>query len=158
MKAVQAFAASCTLLAASLIAHILAGGDSISFASAALLMATSIAISAILVRKGDDPIRATIAIFIAQNGGHFILGGQPDNSAVMLASHIAAGLLSYRVLQYFEASLPQLGRFILSHFLPVLNFHLPYLESKEITPRFSYRSLATPYFSLTRSLRAPPSN
>jgi hypothetical protein len=157
MRAVRAFAASCTLLTASLIAHILAGGDSISFNGGALLVAASVAIAALLVRKGDDPIRATVAIFMAQNSGHFILGGQPDSSTFMLASHIAAGFLSYQALRYFDANLPLLGQFILSIFLPIVSYQLPHFSIELIKPRFSYRSLAPQYFSLTHSLRAPPS-
>lgn len=157
MRAVRAFAASCTLLSTSLIAHILAGGDSISFEAAALLIGTSIAIAAILVSKSDDPIRATVAIFLAQNSGHFILGGLPDNSSIMIASHIVAGFLSYQILRYFDANLPLLGRFILSIFLPVVSFQPLYFSFELINPAFSYRSLAPRYFAISRSLRAPPS-
>jgi hypothetical protein len=157
MRAVRAFAASCTLLTTSLIAHVLAGGDSISFEAAALLIGISIAIAAILVRKSDDPIRATVAIFLAQNSGHFILGGLPDNGSIMLASHIVAGFLSYQVLRYFDANLPLLGQFILSIFLPVVSFQLPYVSFEVTSPGFSYRSLAPRYFAISRSLRAPPS-
>ncbi len=157
MKAVQNLAASCTLLAASLLAHILAGGSPLSYHDATALLMTSVAIAVMLVRGSNDPIRVTIAIFIAQNAGHFILGGPVENSAVMLAAHISSGLLSYQLLRFFAKNLPGLGELFLSFFPLRITFVLPHLQLQIAHPNFSYRSLATPYFSLTQSRRAPPS-
>jgi Na+/H+ antiporter NhaD/arsenite permease-like protein len=157
MKAVQNLAASCTLLAASLLAHILAGGSPLSYHDATALLMTSVAIAVLLVRGSEDPIRVTIAIFIAQNAGHFILGGPVENSAVMLAAHISFGLLSYQLLRFFAKNLPGLGELFLSIFPVHITFVLPHLQLQVEHPNFTYRSLATPYFSLTQSRRAPPS-
>jgi hypothetical protein len=157
MKAVQNLAASCTLLAASLLAHILAGGSPLSYHDATALLMTSVAIAVMLVRGSNDPIRVTIAIFIAQNAGHFILGGPVENSAVMLAAHVSSGLLSYQILRFFAKNLPGLGELFLSIFPIHISFVLPHLQLQVEHPNFTYRSLATPYFSLTQSRRAPPS-
>lgn len=157
MKAVQNFAASCTLLTASLLAHILAGGSPLSYHDATALLMTSVAIAIMMVRRSDDPIRVTIAIFFAQNAGHFILGGPVENSAVMLAAHISSGFLSYQLLRFFAKNLPGLGELFLSIFPLRITFALPHLQLQIAHPNFSYRSLATPYFSLTQSRRAPPS-
>ncbi len=157
MKAVQNFAASCTLLTASLLAHILAGGSLLSYHDASSLLMTSVAIAVMMVRGSEDPIRVTFAIFIAQNAGHFILGGPVENSAVMLAAHVSSGLLSYQLLRFFAKNLPGLGELFLSFFPLRITFVLPHLQLQIAHPNFSYRSLATPYFSLTQSRRAPPS-
>ena len=157
MKAVQNFAASCTLLTASLLAHILAGGSPLSYHDATALLMTSVAIAVMMVRGSEDPIRVTVAIFIAQNAGHFILGGPVENSTVMLAVHISSGLLSYQLLRFFAKNLPGLGELFLSFFPLRITFVLPHLQLQIAHPNFSYRSLATPYFSLTQSRRAPPS-
>lgn len=157
MKAVQNFAASCTLLTASLLAHILAGGSPLSYHDASALLLTSVAIAVMLVRGSEDPIRVTIAIFIAQNAGHFILGGPVESSTVMFAAHISSGLLSYQLLRFFAKNLPGLGELFSSIFPVHIAFELPHLQQQAEHPNFSYRSLATPYFSLTQSRRAPPS-
>ena len=156
MKAIRALAASCTLLIASLTAHILAGGESLSLHSALLLTLFSIAIAALLIRKSGDPIRVALAIFIAQNAGHFILGGQASSESQMLLAHVSSGFVSYHVLRYFDETLPDLGRAFISLLTPALPYLrieilLPYCEAK-----FSYQDLNTQYLSTAYSLRGPP--
>ena len=156
MKAIRAVAASCTLLIASLTAHILAGGASLSLHSALLLTLFSIVIAALLTRKSGDPIRVALAIFIAQNAGHFILGGQATSESQMLLAHVSAGALSYHLLRYFDRTLPDLGRAFIALLMPAL----PQLNIEIPLPRhgapFSYRSLNTQYLSTAYSLRGPP--
>jgi hypothetical protein len=156
MKAIRALAASCTLLIASLTAHILAGGERLSLHSALTLTFFSIAIAAFLIRKDGDPIRVALAIFIAQNAGHFILGGQAPSDSQMLFAHVSAGALSYHLLRYFDRNLPDLG----SAFIALLAPALPHLQIKVSLPPFvsdfSYQSLNTQYLSTAYSLRGPP--
>lgn len=156
MKAIRALAASCTLLIASLTAHILAGGESLSLHSALSLTIFSIVIAALLTRKSGDPIRVALAIFIAQNAGHFILGGHVNSELQMLLAHIGAGILSYHVLRYFDRTLPDLGRAFISLLSPTppslfIDIALPHCET-----HFSYQSLSTQYLSTAYSLRGPP--
>ena len=156
MKAIRAVAASCTLLIASLTAHILAGGASLSLHSALSLTLFSIVIAALLTRKSGDPIRVALAIFIAQNAGHFILGGQATSESQMLLTHVSAGALSYHLLRYFDRTLPDLGRAFIALLMPAL----PQLSIEIPLPRHgaprSYRSLNTQYLSTSYSLRGPP--
>jgi hypothetical protein len=156
MKAIRALAASCTLLIASLTAHILAGGDSLSLHSALLLTFFSIAIAALLIRKCGDPIRVALAIFIAQNAGHFILGGHANSDSQMLLAHVAAGVMSYHLLRYFDRTLPDLGR----AFIALFSLALPQLPAtisiSHLLPNFSYQGLHTQYLSTAYSLRGPP--
>ena len=156
MKAIRALAASCTLLIASLTAHILAGGESLSLHSALSLTLFSIVIASLLTRKSGDPIRVTLAIFIAQNAGHFIMGGQVSSESQMLLAHVSAGALSYHLLRYFDRNLPDLGRAFIALLMPAL----PHLSVEISLPLreapFSYRSLNTQYLSTAYSLRGPP--
>ena len=156
MKAIRALAASCTLLVASLTAHILAGGASLSLHSALSLTLFSIVIAALLTRKSGDPIRVALAIFIAQNAGHFILGGQANSESQMLLAHVSAGFLSYHLLRYFDRTLPDLGR----AFIALLRPALPYLRIEITLPKretkFYYQVLNTQYLSTAYSLRGPP--
>lgn len=156
MKAIRALAASCTLLIASLTAHILAGGESLSLHSALSLTLFSIVIAALLTRKSGDPIRVALAIFIAQNVGHLILGGEVSSESQMLFAHVSAGFISYHLLRYFDETLPDLGRAFISLITPALPYLrieilLPYCEAK-----FSYQVLNTQYLSTAYSLRGPP--
>lgn len=144
------------MLLAALMAHILAGGGALTAHSALLLVGALTAISLFIGDSTKSPVRVVIAIFIAQNAAHFITGGDVANENQMALSHIAAGFLSYRLLRYFDQSLPSLASVFILYLLPRVSFVLPKLINEEQHPHFSYRSLATPYFSLTASLRAPP--
>ena len=145
---------ACYLLAA--LAHILAGGESLSLHSALSLTIFSIVIAALLTHKSGDPIRVALAIFIAQNAGHFILGGHVNSELQMLLAHIGAGILSYHVLRYFDRTLPDLGRAFIALLSPTppslfIDIALPHCET-----HFSYQSLSTQYLSTAYSLRGPP--
>ncbi len=157
MKALRALAASCTLLLAALLAHILAGGSTLTAHSGLLLICALTGIAIFIGDVTENPVRAVIAIFIAQNAAHFITGGSVANDNQMAISHIAAGFLSYHLLRHFDASLPSLAEVFLSLVIPRITFLLPVASREVLHPSYSYRSLATPYFSLTASLRAPPS-
>jgi hypothetical protein len=156
MKAVRALAASCTLLVASFAAHILAGGDSLSLHSALPMVFLSFLISTLLIRKSGDPIRVAIAIFVAQNAGHLILGGQASSDSQMLFAHVSAGVLSYHLLRYFDRNLPDLGRAFIALLAPAL----PHIQIKITLPpfvsEFSYPNLNTQHLSTAYSLRGPP--
>lgn len=156
MRVIRALAASCTLLLASFLGHILAGGNSLSLHSTLLIISLSVAIASILVSGREDPLKVVVAIFVAQNAGHFILGGQARSEWQMFFSHIVAGILSYQVLRYFEKNLPTLGTLVLALLPQFILVRLTFAPIRARNPLFSYRSLATPYFSLARSLRAPP--
>ena len=137
-------------------AHILAGGGALTAHSAFLLVGALTAISLFIGDSTKNPVRVVTAIFIAQNAAHFITGGDVANENQMALSHIAAGFLSYRLLRYFDQSLPSLASVFIAYVLPSVSFVLPMLINEERHPQFSYRSLATHFFSLTASLRAPP--
>jgi hypothetical protein len=156
MKAIRALAASCTLLIASFTAHILAGGDSLSLHSALSMVFLSILLAAFLIRKSGDPIRVAMAIFLAQNAGHFILGGHANSDGQMLFSHISAGLVSYHLLRYFDRNLPDLGRALISLLAPSLPKYVITFFHPILAPIFLFRRTANNHFSTSYSLRGPP--
>jgi len=156
MKAIRALAASCTLLIASFTAHILAGGGSLSLHSALPMVVFSFLLAGLLIRKSDDPIRVALAIFVAQNAGHFILGGHANSDEQMLFSHISAGLLSYHLLRYFDRNLPDLGRALISLLAPSLPRYTVTFLQPILAPIFYFRRTANNHFSTAYSLRGPP--
>ena len=157
MKALRALAASSTLLLAALLAHILAGGSTLTAHSGLLLIGALTIIAIFIGDATENPVRVVIAIFIAQNAAHFITGGSAANDNQMAISHIAAGFLSYHLLRHFDQSLPSLAEVFIALVIPRITFVLPAVIKESLHPTYTYRSLATPYFSLTASLRAPPS-
>ncbi len=156
MKAIRALAASCTLLIASFTAHILAGGDSLSLHSALPTVFLSLIIAALLIRKSGDPIRVVLAIFVAQNAGHFMLGGHANSDGQMLFAHISAGLMSYHLLRYFDRNLPDLGQALISILAPLLPEFIVNFSHLILVPRFLYLRLSNNHFSTAYSLRGPP--
>lgn len=156
MKAIQALAASSTLLVASFIAHILAGGSSISLHSAGAILLVIAAITWFLSRATGDPIRIALAIVIAQNCGHFILGGHARSDSQMVLSHFAAGVLSYHLIRYFDKTLPAIGDFFRSILPPVFHDLAHLFVAPKAHPEFSYRAFTSLFRSITYSLRAPP--
>ncbi len=156
MKAIRALAASCTLLIASFAAHILAGGNSLSLHSSLSLTLFSIVIATLLIRKSGDPIRVALAIFIAQNAGHFILGGQASSETQMLLAHCGAGALSYHLLRYFDRNLPDLGRALISLLTPSLPDYIVTFTHLILIPRISFQRNTHQHFLSAYSLRGPP--
>jgi hypothetical protein len=157
VKAVRAIAASSSLLLAAVLAHILAGGDSLTLVSSIKLL---MALSVIAIFIGDtraNPVRVILAIFIAQNAGHFIAGSTTTNENRMAISHIFAGFLSYQLLRYFDHSLPKLSDVFIAYVIPAISAKVEVKKLILSHPCYTYRSLATPFYSLTQSLRAPPS-
>ena len=78
----------------SILAHILSGGEMISLHSTIFISISSLAISALLARKVEDPFNAVFAIFASQNLGHFILGGDSTNNFTMFFAHVFSGVVS----------------------------------------------------------------
>lgn len=156
MRTVEALAASCTLLTASLFAHILAGGAPLSMYSGLALLLLSLALAAFLGVRSDDPLRAAFLIFLSQNFTHLFLGGSSESGYQMLLSHLLSGLLSYRLLRYFIAELPSLGSIILRFFIRSLPIYLISIEfTQQIHHEHNLIDSGTLYSKLF-FLRAPP--
>ncbi len=156
MRTLRAFSAASSLLLTSLLAHTLTGGNSASPLAACYLTLISFFIASLLSRNSGDPFKATVAIFIAQNSGHFVLGGTAANQSLMFAAHLTAGIVGYQLLRFFDRTLPSLGEV----FLRYLRQHWPHLsitfELKKYLAGYSYRPLSQTLLNVSHSLRAPP--
>jgi hypothetical protein len=74
----------------------------------------------------------------------------------MVASHLVSAIASYYLLKYLHRTLPSITDFFTRLLMPRVSWPILSLNAIYSSPDFSYRSLATPFFSLTQSLRAPP--
>jgi hypothetical protein len=156
VKGIRATIASSSLLLASLLAHILAGSSTFSLHSGGLIIVVTAGIALLLSRKTGDPVRVVFAIFIAQNLGHFILGGSASSDSRMLLSHIFSGALSYQVIRYCDETLPSLGEYFQAIIPP--NFSItplvPRITGLLVAPReVTFKAFNN---SHSYSLRAPP--
>lgn len=156
MRTLKAVATSAALILAALTAHILAGGEPLSFYSGLSLVGALFLIALFISDTSENPVRTVFAIFIAQNLSHFITGGGSGNQNQMAASHLLSAIASYYLLKYLHRTLPAITDFFIRLLVAELSWFIPTLASIKSGPAFSYRSLATPFFSLTHSLRAPP--
>jgi hypothetical protein len=157
VKALRIYAASLVLMLAAILAHILAGGQVISFHSGAILAFVALLQAILLDQKFERPGFIAFTIFASQNIAHFILGGSAANPNVMAMSHIASGLLSYKIIQYFVKALPSIIEIFVLFLLPRISARVEPVAHIRFLPSFSYRSLATRSLSLATALRAPPS-
>lgn len=156
VKALKALATSSALILAALTAHILAGGGQLSFYSGLLLVGALLLIALFISGPSESPVRTVLAIFFAQNLSHFITGGSYGDENRMILSHLLSAVASYFLITYLHRTLPAITDFFLTLVLPRVFLNPFSLRSIKAAPGFSYRSLATPFFSLTHSLRAPP--
>ncbi len=156
MKALQTTAASCTLLIASIAAHILAGGGWISLHSTAALALIAGLISIFLQKSRHTSFSYIAAIFIAQNVGHFISGGASHNDLQMFAAHLLSGLASYRILRFFNNHLTSLGEIFLSFLSPSITLITIEKKIKGEILTFNYFFSQFNLLFPTFALRAPP--
>ncbi len=143
------------MVIAALIGHILAGGDGLSPHSAVGIIAVAISLALFISTKSSDPFRVTIAIFLAQNLSHFILGGSSSNTQ-MLSSHLIAGALSYIIISYFEKELPSLNTVIVRIFKRIFSFTPISLREITFTDFFYEFRIKVEALLNTLLLRAPP--
>lgn len=162
MKLVRGAICSSLLLLGGIFAHYLSGGAFISDDSILGFFTLSALLSLLLVYENVSELRLFTAVFVAQNGSHFLLGGEVHQPISMLMSHSLAGAATYvsinRASDIFNG-LCNLIDGLRSSFLPNILF-----------PRLAHESTSgwtfVPYlFAFAKldprsniSLRAPPRN
>jgi hypothetical protein len=157
MRGLRSIAAANTLIFAALLGHILAGGNHLTLQIGLMLAIALTLIALILTRATGDPLRMVVAIFVAQNLTHFIAGSSGESANAMVAAHLISAVLSYKLLRYFDKTLPELTQVFMALILPMVFKSLPVAAKKNAKSFFTYRSLVTRFLSLANSLRAPPS-
>lgn len=157
MRGLRSIAATNTLIFAALLGHILAGGNHLTLQRGLVLTIAMTSIALLLSRATGDPLRMVIAIFIAQNLAHFIAGSNGESANVMVGAHLISALISYKLLQYFDKTLPALTQVFMALILPAVFKTVPINTKLQANPYFTYRPIVTRFLSLSNSLRAPPS-
>jgi len=157
MRGLRSIAAANTLIFAALLGHILAGGNHLTLQRGLILAVALTFIALFLTRATGDPLRMVTAIFIAQNLAHFIAGSSGESANAMVAAHLISAVISYKLLRYFDKTLPALTQAFMALILPAVFKSLPVAAKLIIKPFFTYRPLSTRFLSLSNPLRAPPS-
>ncbi len=98
MKLMRALMSASALLVGGLFAHHLAGSSVPSSSHLLGFLLLALALTLLLLDENVSEERLFIAIFFAQNGSHFLLGGESHNSIVMFISHLLAGIATYLII------------------------------------------------------------
>jgi hypothetical protein len=160
MRLVRAYLASSQLILGGVLAHHLAGSAVASTQSLASLILLSCALSLLLTNEEITEGRLFVAVFVAQNGSHFLLGGSTHNTVSMYAAHTVAGVISYQTIAKSAVllqSLSDCSKFLASKFIPSListaklEIDLPSWTFTHYLPAFREQA----HFSAL-TLRAPP--
>ena len=160
MKVVRAALGSSLLLLGGILAHHLSGSSIASFTSISSFLILSLLLALLLIDEEISDTKLFAAVFIAQNGAHFLMGGSMHESLSMYFAHTIAGVLTYIAINKGSEILASIETFLLflySHISPHAIF----------IPRWNLRKTVwafTPYLpsfkdlahNATLSLRAPP--
>ena len=160
MRLVRAYLASSQLILGGVFAHHLAGSAVASTQSLASLVLLSCALSLLLTSEEITEGKLFLAVFVAQNGSHFLLGGSTHNTISMYAAHTVAGVISYQAIAksaVLVQSLSDCSKFLASQFIPrlisttTIEIDLPSWTFTHYLPAFREQAR---FSALT--LRAPP--
>jgi len=160
MRLVRAYLASSQLILGGVFAHHLAGSAVASTQSLASLVLLSCTLSLLLTSEEITEGKLFLAVFVAQNGSHFLLGGSTHNTLSMYAAHTVAGVVSYQAIAksaVLVQSLSDCSKFLASQFIPrlistaTIEIDLPSWTFTHYLPAFREQAR----FSAL-SLRAPP--
>jgi hypothetical protein len=105
MKLMRALMSASALLVGGIIAHHLAGSSIPSYSGVLGFLLLAFALTLMLMDEKLSEEKLFITVFIAQNGSHFLLGGETHNSTVMFISHLLAGIATYFVVLRGRSSL-----------------------------------------------------
>lgn len=156
----RALMSASALLVGGIFAHHLAGSSVPSYSGILGFLLLAFALTLMLLDEKLSGEKLFIAIFIAQNGSHFLLGGEIHNSTVMFISHLLAGIATYLViirgrllLDSIEYALNRLASLLIPDTYPVLSLGAGNSEQIAAPHHISFRQRLR--FSAL-SLRAPP--
>lgn len=160
MKLVRAALGSSLLLLGGILAHHLSGSSIASFSSISSFLILSLLLALFLLDEEISETKLFAAVFIAQNGAHFLMGGSMHESLSMYLGHTIAGVLTYVAIckgSEILASIESFLHFLYSHISPHAIFIPQWNLQKAVwafTPYLpSFKDLA---HNATLSLRAPP--
>lgn len=160
MKLVKVTLGSSLLLFGGILAHHLSGGSIASIGSISSFLILSLLLALLLVDEEASDTKLFAAVFIAQNGAHFLMGGSMHETFSMYFGHTIAGVLTFIFISKSSeifASIESLLCFLYSHiaphpiFIPQWNLNKVVWAFTPYLPSFKDRAHNT-----TLSLRAPP--
>lgn len=148
------------LLAGGILAHHLAGSTIPAASHIFGFLILILALTLLLLDENLSEEKLFIAIFIAQNGSHFLMGGKSESATLMFLSHLLAGISSYLVITRGSEILHSLE----SALRAIATRLIPLLYPSLFIPSSSRGSIASPHQISFRqrlrfsalSLRAPP--
>lgn len=156
----RALMSASALLVGGIFAHHLAGSSVPSYSNLLSFLLLALALTLMLLDENLSEEKLFIAIFIAQNGSHFLMGGETHNSTLMFISHLLAGIATYLViirgqslLDSIEYALERLASLLTPDTYPALSFEAENLARIAAPHHISFRQRLR-YSAL--SLRAPP--
>lgn len=148
------------LLVGGILAHHLAGASVPSASQLFSFLFLAFALTIFLLDEKLSEEKLFAAIFIAQNGSHFLMGGKSENATIMFASHLLAGVATYLViirgrllLDSIEYALRRLTSFLIPDTYSVYAFTTGNSGLIAVPHQISFRQRLR-YSAL--SLRAPP--
>jgi hypothetical protein len=160
MKLAKAALGSSLLLLGGILAHHFSGSSIASFRSISSFFILSLLLTLFLLDEEISDTKLFAAVFLAQNGAHFLMGGSVHKPFSMYFGHTIAGVLSFIAINKGSeilASIDSFVNFLYSNISPNAIFFpqwkglmtgwafIPYL--------LSFKELA---HNATLSLRAPP--
>ena len=160
MKLMRALMSASALLVGGLFAHHLVGSSVPSSSHLLSFLLLALALTLLLLDENVSEERLFVAIFIAQNGSHFLMGGKSESAALMFISHLLAGVVTYLIiirgqslLDSIEYTLERLTSLLTPEIYPALSFDAGNSGQVAAPHQISFRQRLR-YSAL--SLRAPP--
>jgi hypothetical protein len=148
------------LLLGGIFAHHLAGSSIPSYSGILGFLLLAFVLTLMLLDEKLSEEKLFIAIFIAQNGSHFLMGGKSESAALMFISHLLAGIATYLViirgrslLDSIEYTFERLTSLLTPEIYPALSFEARNSGQVAAPHQISFRQRLR-YSAL--SLRAPP--
>jgi hypothetical protein len=160
MKQARAALGSSMLLLGGILAHHFSGSSIASFRSISSFFILSLLLTLLLLDEEITDTKLFAAVFLAQNGAHFLMGGSVHEPFSMYFGHTIAGALTFMAINKGSEILAYIDSFVsflYSNISPNAIFlpqwkglmtgwaFIPYL--------LSFKELA---HNATLSLRAPP--
>ena len=160
MKELMAMVSASILLLGGILAHHVAGNQIATSQSLLGFASLAILLSLILATQELTETRLFFAVFIAQNGAHFLLGSSSQNSLTMFFAHAVTGVISYAAINKGSTILDSLENFLLflySIFAPKIEIVGSLNAHKPLWVCIPYFSNSKEFiYSHSQSLRAPP--
>jgi len=160
MKLTRALLSALSLLVGGILAHHLAGSSIPSASQLIGFLFLAFALTLFLLDEKLSEEKLFIAIFIAQNGSHFLMGGKSESAALMFISHLLAGVVTYLIiirgqslLDSIEYTLERLTSLLTPEIYPARSFGAGNSGQVAAPHQISFRQRLR-YSAL--SLRAPP--